>query len=305
MKILITGAFGYIGRAVAKAFREKGHCVYGLVRKQHQADLILQDEILPVIGDLSQEETYSDILHEVEVVVHCGFSPLKNGPEIDAKLIDTVLKNFSSTPHSRSFIYTSGIWVYGSCGDRIVDESTPLNPVQKVIWRPSLEEKVIQASSAQLKTAVIRPGVVYGGVGGLTQLLFETSEKGAAPLIGDGSNHWPMIHLLDLAHAYVSVVEKEANRVILNVVDDSTVTLRELLDSIAHLTGKKEKMGAISLEQAEKQFGKLAEGLAIDLKVNNSRIKRLLDWKVHHAPFINEIDIYYSAWKACTKLNLY
>ena len=42
----------------------------------------------------------------------------------------------------------------------------------------------------------------------------------------------------------------------------------------------------------------MVDGFLIDLTVNNSRIKRLLGWQIHHAPFIYEPELYYNAWKA-------
>ena len=40
MRVLITGATGYVGHGVAKAFRAKGHTVYGLVRSEEDAHLL-------------------------------------------------------------------------------------------------------------------------------------------------------------------------------------------------------------------------------------------------------------------------
>src|SRR3989475_11772797 len=63
-------------------------------------------------------------------------------------------------------IFTSGVWVHGDAGDRMVDETTPLNPIKLVAWRPAHEQLVLQASG--MRGLVIRPGCVYGGPGGLT-----------------------------------------------------------------------------------------------------------------------------------------
>ena len=206
---------GTIGRAVARAFREKGHTVYGLVRSEENANLLKLMEIWPIIGDLSDPETFVKILDEVEVAVSCAFDDSDSGVERDASTIDLITNVFSKSSLPRSFIYTSGIWVYGSGGHRIVDESTPVNPIEIVKWRPAHEQKVLDASSGNLRTVVIRPGCVYGLKGGLLKVLYAASQNGSVPMIGEGRNRWPMIHVNDLAHAYVSAAEKELNRVIL------------------------------------------------------------------------------------------
>ncbi len=128
MRVFVTGATGYIGHAVVKAFRAKGHRVYGMVRTEEDSSLLSLDEILPVIGDLEQPDSYRKVLDEVEVVVHCAFNYSSDkAVEHDAKTIDVILESFSKSSLPRTFIYTSGVWVYGSLGYQMADESMHLN----------------------------------------------------------------------------------------------------------------------------------------------------------------------------------
>lgn len=296
MRVLVMGASGYVGRSVAKAFRAKGHIVYGLVRSQDDAALLSLDEIWPVVGNLEQPESVTKILQEVEVAVHCAYSDENKAAELDEKAINLVLEQFSKSSFQRIFIYTSGVWLYGSLGYKVADESMNLNPLEIVKWRLKNEEKVLKASSSTLNTVVIRPGHVYGGFGGLTGMLFATTLNGAASIPGEGKNRWPMVHHQDLAHAYVSAAEKELNKVVLNVVDDSSLTLREIGEAIARAS--KLELKTLSPEDSKNVFGNILDGFMIDLTVDNSRIKRLLGWQIHHAPFIYEADLHYNSWKA-------
>lgn len=299
MRVLVTGASGYIGYAVAKAFRAKGHQVYGLVRSQENGKMLSNEEITPIIGDLSQPDSFKDILNHIEVAVHCAFDySSEKGVEFDAKTIDVILQAFATSSLPRTFIYTSGVWVYGSRGSELVDESMSLKPLDIAKWRPNHEEKVLKATSPKLRTVVLRPGHVYGGFGGLMNILFNSTHNGSVEIVGDGNNRWPMVHLQDLAYGYVSAAEKELSGVVFNVVDDSTATLRELAEALTRAAKLEGKIKSLSQDEAKKQFGPLSEGLVVDLTVNNSRIKRLLGWQIHHAPFIYEADLYYQSWKA-------
>ena len=178
MRVFITGASGYIGHSVAKAFRAKGHTVYGLVRSQDNANHLLTHEIWPIMGEMDNPESYRPILEEVEVAVHCAFDYSPKGIENDEKVIDTILSVFSQNPYPRSLIYTSGVWVYGSRGTQVVDESMPLNPLEIVKWRPNHEEKVLNAATQTLRPVVIRPGCVYGGAGGMMKDIFSSAQNG-------------------------------------------------------------------------------------------------------------------------------
>lgn len=305
MRVFVTGAKGYIGHAVAKAFRSKGHTVYGLVRSQEDANDLQIHEILPVIGNLSQPDTFQNILDGIEVVAHCAFDYSDDGVKTDLNTINLIIKKFSDSKLPRFFIYTSGIWVYGSRGSEIVDESSTLKPVDTVKWRPEHEQTVLAASTADLRTVVIRPGVVYGQLGGIMNFFYASIQNGFVPYIGEGNNHWPMVHIEDLAHAYVSAAEKEINHAILNVVDDANPTMKEIAESIARSANMEGKTKSLSVQEAQSLIGDLWQGLAIDLKVNNSRIKRLLHWQIHHAPFVNEGEIYYQAWQANQKVECF
>jgi nucleoside-diphosphate-sugar epimerase len=98
-----------------------------------------------------------------------------------------------------------------------------------------------------------------------------------------------MVHVQDLAHGYVSATKQELSRVILNP-SSVIVEMAEAIAMAANLDGKIEKL---SIDQGQKQFGHLANAMTLNLTVNNSRIKRLLGWQIHHSPFINDADIYY------------
>lgn len=298
MRVFVTGATGYIGKAVSKAFRAKGHTVYGLVRSQEIASALSFDEIWPVIGDMRQPESYTKILQEVEVAVHCALDASDKTVELDALTIDTILKTFEQSPLPKAFIYTSGVWVYGSTGYKTVDESTPVNPIDLIKWRSEHEQKVLNAASSKLRTVIMRPGIVYGKAGGLTDIFFTTSQNGETVVIEEGRNRWAMIHAQDLAYAYVAAAEKEISNTILNITDESSYTMREMAEEIARVNGTPGKIYSLSKEEALKQLGSMSYGLMLDQQVSNARLKRLLGWQTHHLPYLNEIEIYLNAWKA-------
>lgn len=304
MRIFVTGATGYIGQEVARAFRAKGHIVYGLVRSKESAHKLSLNEIYPVIGDMHNPESFIPILDKVEVVVHCAFDNTDK-TDLEAKTIDTILSILTKSSTPKAFLYTSGIWVYGNTNSQVVDESSPLNPIDIIKWRPEQEQKILSMASPTFRPVILRPGIVYGKVGGLMNLIYSSLQNGSVTLIGEGLNRWSMIHVQDLAYAYVAVAEHELSHVILNVTNESYVTVKEIVEAIAKCAGVPGKIQTISEEEATKLYGPLTQGLTLDQQVDNSRLKRLVGWQIHHAPFINEAEIYFNAWKASQEAEMF
>ncbi|KAJ3564259.1 hypothetical protein NPX13_g7903 [Xylaria arbuscula] len=58
--VLVTGANGFIGYAVSRAFVRAGWCVYGLTRRADTVDSLLAEEITPVIGSISADLSFVD-----------------------------------------------------------------------------------------------------------------------------------------------------------------------------------------------------------------------------------------------------
>ena len=72
MRIFVTGASGFIGGAVARAFARRGHEVRGLTRSEARNPALRLDGVIPVTGDLNSPESVLALAARSEVFVHCG-----------------------------------------------------------------------------------------------------------------------------------------------------------------------------------------------------------------------------------------
>ena len=297
MQVFVTGATGFIGFAVAAALRRAGYRVRGLARSDTKARRLLQHEIEPVIGDLADPKTYLDVASECALLVHTGFDYSANGVAKDRTAIDTLLEAGRRGAKPKTFIFTSGVWVYGDTGDRMVDETTPPNPPKLVAWRPAHEQIVLQAGG--VRGLVIRPGDVYGGPGGLTGQWFAGPTTGSPPLVvGDGRNRVPMVHVDDLADAYVRVATSGLAAEIFNVNDQSRFTVLEMATAAARAAGYQGEVRPTPLVEARKTLGDFADALALSQHIDARKVVRLLGWHPSHEGFLDEADVHYRAWKA-------
>src|SRR5256885_11650695 len=164
MQVLVTGATGYTGFAVATALRRAGHLVWGLVRSDPKASRLARHEVQPVIGDLAEPKSYSQVACDCPLLVHTAFGYSADGVAQDRTAIETLLDAGRRGGQPKTLIFTSGAWVYGDTGDRRVDETTQLHPPKPVAWRPAHEPPALQAPRAP--GLLTPPGAGDGRAGG-------------------------------------------------------------------------------------------------------------------------------------------
>jgi nucleoside-diphosphate-sugar epimerase len=297
MRVFVTGATGYIGGEVARAFSRAGHDVVGLCRSAEKAQGLARDEIRPVMGDITRPETYSSVAGECAILVHAAADVQGGMVGPDRAAVDTLLKAAKRGPQPKTILYTSGVWVHGNTGAQAVDETAPLAPAKLVAWRPAHEQLVLGATG--VKGLVIRPGCVYGKQGGLTASWFQDAERdGVVRVVGNGKNRWAMVHVDDLADAYVRAAEGVLTGEVFNVTDRSRSTVADMAAAAARVAGCEGKLEHVTLPEARKTLGDLADCLALDQHVAAWKAVRLLGWNPRHGGFVDGVQAYHEAWKA-------
>ena len=298
MNVFVTGSTGYIGGAVAAAFRRAGHRVFGLARSSEKARALAREEIVPVLGDLAAPESFVAVARGCDLFVHCASENSSATVVRDRAAIDTFLAASRDANAPRAFLYTSGVWVYGNTGGRTVDETSPLAPLDLARWRVEHERIVLAATGTQLRTLVLRPGCVYGGAGGLTVPWFASAVAGEVEMVGDGTNCWSTVHVDDVAEAYVLAAERAPGGEALNISDGTNPRVGEMVAAVAAAAGIPGRISQLEPEDAVEKFGPLAEGLEAHQKVANARAKAALGWHPRHASFVSEADLYFAAYRA-------
>jgi len=176
----------------------------------------------------------------------------------------------------KTFIYTSGVWVLGK-NSWPADEDSPLNPAAHSAWREPHEKLVLEATGNGLRTAVIRPGLLYGGSRGIISDLLKDALNGLVRVIGPGKNHWACVYDRDAADLYLRVLQNRDASGIFHVTDEADERVNDIVEAIAgHLTQKPD-VRHVPLPEAKKKMGTYAEALAMDQRVRSPRA-RALGW---------------------------
>jgi len=296
MKLFITGATGYIGFNVATTFRRAGCTVWGLTRSQEKASLLAGHEIQPVIGTLQEPDTFTALVAESDVIIHTAIDRIDAAAR-DTMTVKELLNVTQQAANPPTFIYTSSVWVYGDTHGQPVTEQSPLSPPEAVAWRPSVEQMVLNAG--WIKGVVLRPGVVYGKSGGLTSLWFDgASDNNVLQVVGDGYNHWAMVHVDDLAQGYLLAAQRGVGGEVFNLVDSSRDTVMHMAGTAAQSAGHTRQLEFVPAAKAAETMGAMAEALALDQIVDAGKAARALSWQPTHNGFAVEICTYLAAWQA-------
>jgi nucleoside-diphosphate-sugar epimerase len=278
MRIFLTGGTGYIGSAVLDALLRGGHAVTALVRDREKGDRVSMRGAQPVVGELSKPKSYAAAAEGADGIIHAAFEYSKRGQAVDREAIDALLtmaRRRAETGRSAFFVYTSGIWVLGKT-TKPVDETAPVDPAPLVAWRPEHEQAVL-AGAPGVRTAVIRPGIVYGGSRGIIGDMVKDAANGLVRVIGPGRNHWPCVYDRDLADLYLRVASNATASGIFHANDEGDERVNDIAEALATHAKTPADIRHVPLEEARAKMGDYADALALDQKVRSPRA-RALGW---------------------------
>ncbi|HVW53120.1 MAG TPA: NAD-dependent epimerase/dehydratase family protein [Trinickia sp.] len=297
MKLFLTGGTGFIGQAVARKAIGLGHEVTALVRDDSSAvaSALARLGVTLHSGDLREPQSFAATAGAADGVVHTASTNDASAAAADEAAVVAMLSHLG--PRA-AFVYTSGTWVYGNTEGEPATEASALNPTPLVAWRPAVEQQVLAlAASRSIAAVVLRPAMVHGYGGGVFGMLAGMARQtGNVRVVGDGRNHWPAIHVDDLATAYLSAVERAASgddRVagqIFNVVAEEAVALAEMGEAIRVSVGA-DRVEAWPIEVARKSLGPFADALALDQTVSGQHARQVLAWQPQNPGLIADLSV--------------
>lgn len=218
MKILVTGASGFIGGYLVEELVNKGYSVKGMVRRTSNISLLKQLDIELVYADLTQPETLVDTVKDVDVVIHLAAYYTFFGKRELYELVNVKgteeLAKISLKNNVKRFIYCSSTEAIGPVSNPPGDETTKPNPQFEYGKSKLLAElKVKELGNKGLNYTIIRPSGIYGprNVNDVSYWFVTTFAKGGLAskfIIGSGENLVQFAHVKDVINGFILVLEK-------------------------------------------------------------------------------------------------
>jgi len=279
VRVLLTGATGYIGAAVLQALAARGHVVVTTARTRQARAALLTIGYEPVAADLREPQSLTAAAAGCDAVVHAAATQDDDMGPVEQVAVRAMLATLAGT--GRAFVYTSGVWVYGSAPpDRRLDEDSIPAPVGLLAWRPGLEREVLAAAETGIRTIVIRPGMVYGRGGGpLNQFAANAGADGIPRYVGDGQNHWSLVHVADLAELYALALERAPAGTLVNGIVGPPLRVRDLAEAAAAGAGLPAPRPWPLADAALELDPDDVDGVTRDHRISGERARTLLGWE--------------------------
>lgn len=246
MRVLLTGATGFVGSHVAEQLLEAGHEVVATVRKTSETRHLEQLDVEMVEADLVEGiDRLDDVVAEVGGVVHVagltGASETRQLYRVNAEgtrgLVDRVAE--VGQPGT-DFVYLSSVSARGpSDGDEPPEPQATPDPVSHY-GKSKLEgEGAVLAHRDSLDVTILRPPIIYGPRDRDVFEIFQLADRRLTPVMG-GPRRWlSIVHGEDVARATVRCLEEApGDGEIYYVADGDRYTWRQLGDHISEAVGK-------------------------------------------------------------------
>ncbi len=220
MKAIITGATGFIGRALCKNLVEAGYDVVALTRNRSKGRGLLGNQVTVVEWDGKSAEGWERHVDGADAIVNLAGESISSGrwnrakkekilqSRLDAaRAVVDAIRRTEKKPGV--VIQSSGIGYYGSRSDEIIDESSSpgtgfLSEVAQK-WEGSTKD----VESFGARQVVIRTGVVLGTDGGALPRLLTPFRLFVGGPLGSGKQWFPWIHVYDEISAIRFLIERE------------------------------------------------------------------------------------------------
>lgn len=312
--VLVTGANGYIGNVVARAFVRAGWITHGLVRSQDSRTSLRADEIISILGSASDkafvERSANQTRFVFDVIVSCTEQTLDYVPHFnDTIALLRALAQASNKAGIRPLVmFTSGCKDYGMTGLDGSEglsphtEKSPLNAPPVLAARATHAVKIFDHTDL-FDAVVLRPSTLYGGSASFYGPIFDraakAAENGVLELTADPNSIMHGTHVDDCAEAYVAIAEHADRNTVkgqcYNISGGRYETLLEVADALVEEYRIK---GGVKYVPEKAKMDVVQMLIGFSQWVGSEKLRRDVGWRDKRQPFSEAVHTYRMAYEA-------
>jgi len=199
--IAITGASGFVGQHLTHIFVQQGYAVLPILRSELKKQTLLQEKLeqSDILINLAGANIISRWSASYKKVLY-------NSRIETTRALVEAMKTIESPP--KLFVSTSAVGIYKN--DKVYDEYS--NDYANTFLGNLVddwEEEAMKAKEIGTRVAILRFGIVLGKEGGALEKMLTPFKLGLGGIIGDGKQAFSFIHIDDLAHFYLHLIEEQ------------------------------------------------------------------------------------------------
>jgi nucleoside-diphosphate-sugar epimerase len=298
MKVLVTGASGFIGSALVSALTKKGNDVTCLIRKEESKQKFQGMKVGFVLADITDRDKLFEVLEglDVDAFFHlAAINPLEKDKKLQQRVnvdgmrnvIDACLKGKVGL-----FVYVQGTGLFGDTKGKLIDESTERNvDTEFAKTRSKAEEMLWHASKENgLPATVMILGDVYGPAGWFADLIVSKIRDGSFKIPGSGEYYRSFVHVDDVASALSLVAERNAKNNTYIVCDNEPAKFQEFIYYVADKLAMK-RPSKVPVFLAKMAVGSdMIKLLTYSTRARNTKIKSELGFALQYPTYREGIE---------------
>jgi nucleoside-diphosphate-sugar epimerase len=278
MRVLVTGASGFVGRMVCAELRSRDHMVAALVRRPGSEPAGSR----AIEGDITEPKSLLRAVDQStpDAVIHLAaeIATQRDPAKIEAVNVEGTrnLVKCCVDAGVERFVFCSTVVTGEAHGETLTEESTL--PIGTVYGRSKQTGEAIVADSG-LRYSMVRPGHIYGAGGWFEhEFVKRLRQPGRFAVVGKGDNWWDVVRVEDVAAALVDCAERASSGRVYHVADDQAIRYYDFVALVA------EALGVGKPRRIPLPLARLAAGgdpvkaVVRSARTSNALIKRELGW---------------------------